>query len=304
MTTRTLTAMFKTQAEAERASQMLASQLRLDGSAIRVSPGAGVTDAGYDKSSPYAEKGFFASIKDLFLPEEDRYAYAEGMRRGNVLLNATVDEGQINQASSVLEQSGALDLDAQEASWRQSGWTGYDANAHTAVRTAAPAATGRPDDVIKVMEERLVVGKREVERGGMRVRSYVVERPVEAQVKLHEERVTIERHPVDRPATAADATAFGEKTLEARATREEAVVGKDVRVVEEIGLKKEEAERVETVRDSVRKTEVDVEDTAATARTAGTTTVKGAAGAAGTGVAGAVDKTLGTNLSGTNPARK
>jgi uncharacterized protein (TIGR02271 family) len=301
MTTRTLTAMFKTQAEAERASQMLASQLRLDGSAIRVSPGAGVTDAGYDKSSSYAEKGFFGSIKDLFLPEEDRYAYAEGMRRGNVLLNATVDEGQITQASSVLEQSGALDLDAQEASWRQSGWTGYDANAH---RTAAPAATGRLDDVIKVMEERLVVGKREVERGGMRVRSYVVERPVEAQVKLHEERVTIERHPVDRPATAADATAFGEKTLEARATREEAVVGKDVRVVEEIGLKKEEAERVETVRDSVRKTEVDVEDTAATARTAGTTTVKGAAGTAGTGVAGAVDKTLGTNLSGTNPARK
>jgi uncharacterized protein (TIGR02271 family) len=304
MTTRTLTAMFKTQAEAERASQMLASQLRLDGSAIRVSPGAGVTDAGYDKSSPYAEKGFFASIKDLFLPEEDRYAYAEGMRRGNVLLNATVDEGQITQASSVLEQSGALDLDAQEASWRQSGWTGYDANAHNTVPTAAPAATGRPDDVIKVMEERLVVGKREVERGGMRVRSYVVERPVETQVKLHEERVTLERHPVDRPATAADATAFGEKTLEARATREEAVVGKDVRVVEEIGLKKEEAERVETVRDSVRKTEVDVEDTAATARTAGTTTVKGAAGAAGTGVAGAVDKTLGTNLSGTNPARK
>jgi len=298
MTTRTLTAMFKTQAEAERASQMLASQLRLNPSAIRVSPGAGVTDAGYDKSSPYAEKGFFASIKDLFLPEEDRYAYSEGMRRGNVLLNATVDEGQITQASSVLEQSGALDLDTQEASWRQSGWTGYDAAAHSTVRAAAPAATGRPNDTIKVVEERLVVGKREVERGGVRVRSYVVERPVEEQVKLHEERVTLERHPVDRPATAADVTGFGEKTLEARATREEAVVSKDVRVVEEIGLKKEEADRVETVRDSVRKTEVDVEDTAATARTAGTTSVKG-----GTGVAGAVDKTLGTNLSGTNPAR-
>ena len=298
MTTRTLTAMFKTQAEAERASQMLASQLRLNPSAIRVSPGAGVTDAGYDKSSPYAEKGFFASLKDLFLPEEDRYAYSEGMRRGNVLLNATVDEGQITQASSVLEQSGALDLDTQEASWRQSGWTGYDAAAHSTVRAAAPAATGRPNDTIKVVEERLVVGKREVERGGVRVRSYVVERPVEEQVKLHEERVTLERHPVNRPATAADVTGFGEKTLEARATREEAVVSKDVSVVEEIGLKKEEADRVETVRDSVRKTEVDVEDTAATARTAGTTSVKG-----GTGVAGAVDKTLGTNLSGTNPAR-
>ena len=299
MTTRTLTAMFKSTAEAQNAAQMLMSQLRLGQGAIRVSPGAGVTDAGYDKSSPYAEKGFFGSIKDLFLPEEDRYAYAEGMRRGNVLLNASVDEGQISQASSVLEQAGALDLDEQEATWKNAGWTGYDATAHTAVRTAAPAATGRTDDTIKVMEERLVVGKREVERGGMRVRSYVVEKPVEAQVTLHEERVTVERRPVNRPVTEADAGAFGERTIEAHATREEAVVSKDVHVVEEIGLKKEVADRVETVRDTVRKTEVDVEDTAATTRTAGTTTVKG-----GTGVAGAVDKTLGTNLSGTNPARK
>ena len=296
MTTRTLTAMFKTAAEAQKAGQVLASQLRLDGSAIRISPGAGVTDAGYDTSSSYAEKGFFASIKDLFLPEEDRYAYAEGMRRGNVLLNATVDEGQVTQASSVLEQSGALDLDAQEASWRQTGWTGYDAAAHDTVRTAAPAARGT-DDTIKVMEERLVVGKRAVEAGGVRVRAYVVERPVEAQVKLHEERVTIERRPVNREATAADTAAFAEKTLEAHATREEAVVSKDVHVIEEIGLKKQAADRTETVRDSVRKTEVEVEDTATAARTA--TPAKG-----GTGVAGAVDKTLGTNLSGTNPARK
>jgi uncharacterized protein (TIGR02271 family) len=299
MSTRTLTAMFKTRAEAEKAGQMLASQLRLTQGSIRVSPGATGTDAGYDKSTPYAEKGFFGSIKDMFLPEEDRYAYSEGMRRGNVLLNATVDETQVTQASSVLEQFGALDLDAQEASWKQSGWTGYDATAHTAALTAAPVATGRPDDTIKVVEERLIVGKRAVEAGGVRVRAYVIERPVEAQVTLHEEHLVIERHPVDRPATAADGAAFADKTLEGRATREEAVVGKDVRVVEEIGLKKEAADRTETVRDTVRKTEVDVENVAATARTAGTTSVKG-----GTGVAGAVDKTLGTNLSGTNPTRK
>ena len=302
MTTRTLTAMFKTAAEAQKAGQMLASQLRLDPSAVRVSPGAGVTDAGYDKSSPYAEKGFFGSIKDMFLPEEDRYAYSEGMRRGNILLNATVDESQVTQASNVLEQSGALDLDAQEASWKQSGWTGYDATAHTAVRAAAPvapAAAASTDGTIKVMEERLVVGKRAVEAGGVRVRAYVIERPVEAQVKLHEERVTIERHPVNQPVTAADAAAFASKTLEAHATREEAVVGKDVRVVEEIGLKKEAVDRTETVRDTVRKTEVDVEQTPATVRTAGSASVTG-----GTGVAGAVDKTLGTNLSGANPTRK
>ncbi len=309
MTTRTLTAMFKTRADAEKAGQMLASQLHLTQGTIRVSPGASSTDAGYNKAEPYAEKGFFGSIRDMLLPEEDRYAYAEGMRRGAALLNATVDESQVTQASSVLEQSGALDLDAQEASWRQSGWTGYDAAAHDKVRTAAPMATGRTDDTIKVLEERLTVGKRMVEHGGVRVRAYVIERPVEAQVTLHEEHLTIERRPVNRPATAADVTEFADKTLEGRATREEAVVSKEVRVVEEIGLKKEVADRVETVRDTVRKTEVDVEDAAATARTAGTTSVSGATGtgvagkAAGTatGAAAAVDKALGTNVSGANP---
>ena len=92
------------------------------------------------------------------------------------------------------------------------------------------------------------------------MRSYVVERPVEEQVRLHEERITIERRPVDRAATAADLNPFQERTIEARATAEEAVVSRTARVVEEIGIRKEVADRTETVRDTVRKTEVEVDD--------------------------------------------
>ena len=315
MTTRTLTAMFKSKAEAERAGQMLASELKLDRAMIQTSPGAGVTDVGYDKTKPYEEKGFFASLKDSMLPDEDRYAYAEGMRRGSVLLNAKVDESQIDRASDILEHSGAMDLDTQEAEWRKSGWTSYDANAHNSIRTTAagamPAAgavrTGQ-DETIQVVEEKLVVGKRVVEGGRVRVRSYVVETPVEANVTLHQERVAVERHPVDRAATTADLAAFGERTLEARATNEEAVVGKEVHVVEEIGVRKEAADRVETVRDTVRKTQVEVEDSSATTRT-GAASVVGGAGTSGGNPPGtmasrAVDKTLGTNISGANPERK
>ncbi len=126
---------------------------------------------------------------------------------------------------------------------------------------AAPAAASRDTspDTIKVMEERLRVGKREVAGGAVRVRSYIVERPVEENVRLHQERVDVERRPVDRPATAADFGAFQERTIEAQATSEEAVVSKEARVVEEIGLNKQESDRTETVRDTVRKTEVEVE---------------------------------------------
>jgi uncharacterized protein (TIGR02271 family) len=319
MTTRTLTAMFPSKSEAERASQRLVSELHVDRAMVQTSPGAGVADTGYDKARPYEEQGFFGSLKTISVPDEDRFAYAEGMRRGNVLVTAQVDEAHVGRAADILEDAGAINLDEQEATWRKSGWTGYDAAAHSTMRrtestgmvgvapgtTAASARAGGQDETVQVVEERLVVGKRVVEGGRVRVRSYVVERPVEEQVTLHQERVTVERRPVDREATPADLAAFQERTIEARATSEEAVVGKEVHVVEEIGISKEVADRVETIRDTVRRTEVEVDETAGAARTG----VAGSAGTAdsnlpGTKASRAVDKTLGTNISGANPKQK
>ncbi|MGI4942611.1 MAG: YsnF/AvaK domain-containing protein, partial [Janthinobacterium lividum] len=133
------------------------------------------------------------------------------------------------------------------------------------------------------------------------------ERPVEEQVSLHEERVRVERHPVDRAVTAADAAgAFQDRTIEAQAHSEEAVVQKDVRVIEEIGIKKEASDRTETVHDTVRKTEVDVEDTSTTTRPAGsaTTTSTGKSGGSmGTG-GQTTNPTAGATTSGTNAPRK
>ena len=137
-----------------------------------------------------------------------------------------------------------------------------DAATRTEPKSMGAAAVG---DTIKVMKEDLTVGKREHDAGGVRVTSHVVETPVQEQVTLHEERVTLERRPVnERVAGAGDA--FADKTIEARATSEEAVVAKEARVVEEIGIKKEAVDRTETVRDTVRETKVDVEDTSAAAR--------------------------------------
>ena len=105
MTSRTVTAMFSSREQAEQAGQALMRELGLDRSTIRTSPASGVTDAGYDAKRPYEEKGFFASLKDLFVPDEDRYAYAEGMRRGSVLLSASLDDNQVDRASDVLEHA-------------------------------------------------------------------------------------------------------------------------------------------------------------------------------------------------------
>ncbi|HRI49078.1 MAG TPA: YsnF/AvaK domain-containing protein [Pseudomonadota bacterium] len=121
-------------------------------------------------------------------------------------------------------------------------------------------AIGQSEVVLPVMQESLQVGKREVQRGGVHVHSYITETPVEESVRLREERVSVERHPANRPVTVEDAAAFKDGSFEVRQTAEEVVVAKEARVVEEVVINKQVAERTETVRDTVRRTDVVVED--------------------------------------------
>ena len=177
---------------------------------------------------------------------------------------------QATQGSTVAAGMGAMGVGMASTAAADAGYdtrTGTPATGTPMAATGSTAATARTgtmadttvrdDGVIQVIDEQLRVAKREVAAGAVRVRSYIVERPVEEQVRLREEHVSIERHAVDRPA---DNATFQERVIEARATAEEAVVTKEARVVEEIGLRKEASERVETVRDTVRHTEVEIED--------------------------------------------
>jgi uncharacterized protein (TIGR02271 family) len=116
---------------------------------------------------------------------------------------------------------------------------------------------------IPVVQEDLQVGKREVQRGGVRVFSRVVETPVNESVNLREEHVNVERRPVDKPVSPSDASAFKEQSIEMRETAEEAVVQKTARVVEEVVVGKEVSQRQENIQDTVRRTEVEVENLAA-----------------------------------------
>jgi uncharacterized protein (TIGR02271 family) len=141
-----------------------------------------------------------------------------------------------------------------------------------ATGAAATGARTGGEEVIPIVEERLRVGKRETSHGRVRIRSYVVETPVQEQVTLHEEHVHVERRAVDRPVGADDAL-FRERTIEATETAEEAVVAKEARVREEVVVRKEAEDRTQTVQDKVRRTEVEVEDERSRAAgTTGTTT--------------------------------
>jgi len=142
--------------------------------------------------------------------------------------------------------------------------------------TARTGTTNEREEVIPVVKEELEVGKRATERR-YRVRSYVIERPVEKTVTVRDERVEIEHRPI---SGTGNLNMPQERTIEVVERHEEPFAEKRVTGAEEIVVRKEVVERPETVRGTVRETKVDIDkepvDTATattrttTDRTAGT----------------------------------
>ena len=136
--------------------------------------------------------------------------------------------------------------------------------------SAAPAGVGRGDltsEHIPIVEERMTVGKRQVELGKVRIRTRVVSEDVSEDVSLRQERVNVERHDMNKRISAADADAlFQEGTIELTETAERAVVSKDATVTGEVVVDRNVDTRTERVEGTVRRTEVDVDRDAPTTR--------------------------------------
>ena len=271
----TITALFDNRADAEAAKERLkAASIDTDHVHLHDKSSTGFSENSY---STHQDRGFWDSIKNAFVPDEDRHTYEEGVRRGGTLLTADVDDYNVDAAVRVLEEANTVDIDDRSSQWKQSGWNYAGAGAGTGTTTGAGdrsafggfgtdkterdtlGTTGEREEVIPIVEENLVVGKRDVERGGVRVRSYVTETPVSEQISLRNERVDVERRAVDQPLSAAEGDAFRERTISMTATGEEAVVGKNARVVEEVVVSKTAEQHTETVSDTVRRTDVEID---------------------------------------------
>jgi uncharacterized protein (TIGR02271 family) len=219
----------------------------------RKTAGAG-SGGGYETEREH-EGGFTGWWHSLFGSDqenEERQQYEGALASGTAILRATVPTQSLDAAVDILNRAGAVDVD------RRSGTE----------KTARTENSGRP---IEVVEEELQVGKRAVRRGGVRIYNHVVTEPVEQQVRLREEHVNVERRPVDREISPADVSALRDQTIEVTEMAEEPVVGKRARVREEVVVGKEATERTETVRDNVRRTEVEVEQLGRETEASGTT---------------------------------
>lgn len=136
---------------------------------------------------------------------------------------------------------------------------GYTGTPGSAVPTAAGAISGTDrDETLKLAEEQVEIGKRRVSDGVVRLRRYTVEENVSEDISLFDQHADVFRHAVDEPAYLHDVD-WSEKTIEVEESHEVPTVNKTARVREEVGVRTEGNERVETVTDTVRRQEVEVD---------------------------------------------
>jgi uncharacterized protein (TIGR02271 family) len=241
----TLVAIFRNATEAQAAAADLEAQ-GIGGEDLHIESGQGYSSTS-SETGTRREGGAVGWLKSLFSDENDsdRAAFEQALKQGNVLLSVNVADNQVDTVAETLDRHAPVNLQQETGRTKKAAATG------TGGRTQASS--------VPVVEEELKVGKRQVLRGGVRIYSRVVEQPVQESINLREERVRVERQPVNRPAEAADLRAGQEQTIEVQEFAEEPVVSKEARVIEEVRVGKEASQKTETIRDNVRHTEVDVE---------------------------------------------
>jgi len=121
---RTVTALYETRQEAEKARDALIA------AHIAKPDEVEIRDEACDEAKRH-HRGLGGWLSDLFGGHHDHHFYAEGLRRGHVLLTAKVDDLNETRAAVIMETA-AIDLAAVEQDWRREGWA-----------PPAPAAQGQ-----------------------------------------------------------------------------------------------------------------------------------------------------------------
>jgi len=108
MSQRMITAFFDSRTDAEEAIARLEAEGIARGSARLVAGNERNTGSG-TASVGDATKGFWESLGDLFLPDEDRSTYAEGLNRGGYLVSVNVSDAEYERALDILDDEGTID---------------------------------------------------------------------------------------------------------------------------------------------------------------------------------------------------
>jgi uncharacterized protein (TIGR02271 family) len=193
--------------------------------------------------------------------------YDQAIEQGGAVVSARVLDREVAQAVAILNLHRPIDVHdravtsglAQAPHVEAIENKIADLPVAAAQRVAVSAKVAAANEgVLRLAEEQLQVGKQMIEDGRTRVRRYVTERDVSADVTLHEEHAEVLRRAINEPASLKDID-WADKEIEVVETAEHALVNKTARVVEEVSLKKVGTEHVETVHEKLRRQQVEIE---------------------------------------------
>jgi uncharacterized protein (TIGR02271 family) len=213
--------------------------------------------------------------------ESDHAFYGRHIESGSTVLAVTVEQAESQRVMELLADQMPLKLEdvgaeatttamregtMREGAMREGtmdsvgGGTMREAGMmgarHATTEPNRLSGASEREEVIPLAEEQVEIGKRRVDHA-TRIRRYVVETPVEREVTLRDETVEIERRqPVD--GTSPGVGAFEERTVEVHTSSEQPEVTKTANVAEEVVVRKTVTERPETLRETVRKEQVEV----------------------------------------------
>lgn len=283
MTYEKLVAVFDSPAHAQNALRALQSA-GFSSSDISVVTNDTLLDRGVKAAT--VDSGFWRKLFGSDVEANDARLYSQTIGNGGSVLTLRVPDNQVDKAISVLNshttsvgtsagstapavRAAAAGAGMGVASGAMGTTSSGPVTASTPGRTAPPPAAAplrsdaaiRPekgDEVVRLAEEYLNVGKQQVKLGVTRIRRFVVEKPVEAQVTLHEEHASVARRAVTDAAPAQDVD-WTERTIEVQEIAEQPVITKSARIAEEVVIRKEGSDHVETVKDTVRRQQIDVQ---------------------------------------------
>ncbi len=181
------------------------------------------------------------------IPSPDVEVYLEGVRQGGTIITANVSDSAVSRAAEIMSHFDMVNIEKRAVELKL-------INNNLELRDAS-----KHEDVIDVIEEQLEVGKEQIERGRLRIYNVVTEREVTQNVSLRDETIKVNRRPIDRQV-ASTPDLFQARSFEIVEVDEIAKVTKTARVVEEVSLGKEVVEKIQTIKETLRRQDVEIEE--------------------------------------------
>jgi uncharacterized protein (TIGR02271 family) len=219
------------------------------------------TDGLPKSAAALREPGLWHRLFGSDIEQHEAEVYGKAVETGGVVLTLRAADADVPKAMGILNQHNIVDVQDRAVA----AGVLPKAEAVPAAAVVAAAVPAKPlitdvskDQVLRLAEEQLNVGKKLVEQGTTRIRRFVTEKPVEANVTLHEEHAQVVRRAVSDPSYVQDID-WSDTTVEVLETAEQAVVSKSSHIAEEVVVGKTGSDHVETIKDTVRRQQVEVE---------------------------------------------